>query len=169
LKKRFLKTLSSGFTYGAMVGMLLFLVNTPPDSVLPQTLKILLVAAICGIVSGIFFTALLLILDLIRSKTYDPYRKELASEGEILLEDSSKRLLSDRFVRGWMFLTQQSLTFYDAKKECRRLPVSEIDTVQITDPKRNQITVTALSGEAEVFTVSDALAWFNAIGDLQKD
>jgi hypothetical protein len=65
LKKRFLKTLSSGFTYGAMVGMLLFLVNTPPDSVLPQTLKILLVAAICGIVSGIFFTALLLILDLI--------------------------------------------------------------------------------------------------------
>lgn len=169
MKKRLLKALTSGFTYGAMVGMFLFLVNTPPDSVLPQTLKILLVAAICGVVAGIFFTALLLILDAIHAKTFDPYRKELASEGEILLEDSAKRLTADRLVRGWLFLTKESLSFYHAKGESRRLAVSEIDTVQITDPKRNQVTVTASSGESEVFVVSDALAWFHTIGDLQND
>ncbi len=169
MKKRYLKLISSGFTYGAMVGMLLFLVNTPPDSVFPQTLKILLVAAICGVVSGIFFTGVLFLWDVIRSKTYDPYRKELSSEGEILLEDGAKRLLFDGFVRGWLFLTSQTISFFDSKKECRRISVADVESVQITDPKRNQITVTTLSGGSEVFFVSDALAWFNAIGDLHKE
>ncbi len=168
MKKRVLKTISSGFTYGAMVGMFLFLLNTPPDSVLPQTLKILLVSAICAVVSGIVITGVLFLVEGIRAKTYDPYRKQLALEGEILLEDGAKRLVSDRWVRGWLFLTSQSLSFYNQEKELRRLSAEEISSVQITDPKHNQITVTAGDASSEVFTVSDALAWFEAIGNLQK-
>ena len=168
MKKRSLKIISSGFTYGAMVGMLLFLINTPADSVLPQTLKILLVAAVCAVVSGIFFTAVLFLLELYRSKTYAPFRQQLASEGEIVLEDSAKRLFADRLVRGWLFLTPVSLTFCDSKKEMHRIPVEDIDSVQITDPKRNQITITLTSAQTEVLLVSDALSWFNAIGDLRK-
>lgn len=169
VKKRNLRIISSGFTYGAMIGMLLFLINTPPDSVLPQTLKILLVATICALVSGIVITGILFLVELIRSKIYDPYRAKLASEGEILLEDSARRLLSETMVKGWLFLTPQSLSFYTSGKELRRIVVADITSVQITDPKKGQITVSTSAMESEVFVVSDALAWFNAIGNLQKD
>ena len=168
MKKRSLKIISSGFSYGAIVGMLLFIVNTPADSVLPQTLKILLIAAICGVVSGIFFTVVLFLLEIFNAKTYAPFRQQLASEGDIVLEDFAKRLVSDRLVRGWLFLTPAALTFCDSKKEMHRIPAEEIDSVQITDPKRNQITVTMTTSQTEVLLVSDALSWFNAIGDLQK-
>ncbi len=169
MKKRSIRIISSGFTYGAMIGMLLFLINTPPDSVLPQTLKILLIAALCALVSGIVITGILFLTEWIRAKTYDPYRAELAQEGKILLEDSARRLLSDRMIKGWLFLTPRSLSFYTSQKELRRIAVEDIASVQISDPKKGQITVRTEAQESEVFTVSDALAWFNAIGDLHKD
>jgi hypothetical protein len=168
LKKRNLRIISSGFSYGAVIGMLLFLINTPPDSVLPQTLKILLVAVICALVSGIVITGVLFLVEFFRAKIYAPYRTELATEGEILLEDTASRLVNDTLVKGWLFLTPKTLAFFSSQKEQRRIPVSDISEIQISDAKKGQITVSTTSMESEVFSVSDALAWFNAVGDLSK-
>ncbi len=167
MKKRTLRTIGSGFTYGALVGMILFLFNTPADAVFPQTLKILLVSVIFALISGVLFTLILFLADLIRSKKYDPYRQELAAEGTILAEDFARRLLGNKLVPGWLFLTETSLSFYSAQKELRRISTEDITSVEITDPKRGQITVSMASMEVETFTVSDALIWFHAIGDVK--
>ena len=168
MKKRSLRIVSSGFTYGAVIGMLLFLVNTPPDSVLPQTLKILLVAAICAVISGIVITGFLFLAEFIRLKKYASCRAELTEE-TVLLEDSARRLLGETMVKGQLFLTSQCLVFCSKEKELRRISLSEISQVQITDPKRGQITVTTDSMESEVYGVYDALTWFNVIGDRTKE
>lgn len=169
MKKRNLRIISSGFSYGAAIGMLLFLINTPPDSVLPQTLKILLVAVICAVVSGVVITGVLFLIEIFRAKTYAPFRAELSEEGEILLEDSASRLVGDRMVKGWLFLTPKALSFYGSQKELRRIALSELSEIQITDPKKGQITISTSSMESEVFAVADALAWFNAVGDISKE
>jgi hypothetical protein len=168
MKKRNLRIISSGFTYGAVIGMLLFLVNTPPDSVLPQTLKILLVAAICAVVSGIVITGILFLAEFIRVKKYASCRSELTEE-TVLLEDSARRLVGETMVKGQLFLTSKSLVFCSSQKQTRKISLSEISQVQITDPKKGQITVTTDSEESEVYTVYDALTWFNAIGDGKKE
>ncbi len=169
MKKRNLRIVSSGFSYGAVVGMLLFLINTPPDSVFPQTLKILLVAAICALVSGVVITGILFLLEIFRAKPFTPCRAELSEEGEILLEDSASRLVDGKMVKGWLFLTKNSLSFYTSQKELRRIALTDISEVQITDPKKGQITLSTTAMESEVFAVSDALAWFNAVGDVSKE
>ena len=149
--------------------MLLFLVNTPPDTVFPQTLKILLVAAICAVVSGIVITAVLFLVEAVRSKTYAPYRATLVNEGALLLEDTARRRVGDRNVKGRLFLTEQSLSFFASPTEVRRIPVSEILQVNISDAKRGEVTVGTTSMEYEVFSVSDARCWFDAIGDFPKN
>ncbi len=168
MKKRNLRIISSGFTYGAVIGMLLFLVNTPPDSVLPQTLKILLVAAICAVVSGIVITGILFLLEIFRAKKYASCRAELTEES-ILLEDAARRLVRENLVKGQLFLTSKNLVFCSGQKEIRRISLSEIAQVQITDPKKGQITVTTDSTESEVYAVYDALTWFNAIGEGKEE
>ncbi len=167
MKKRTLRTIGSGFTYGALFGMILFLLNTPADAVFLQTLKILLISVICAVVSGIAFTAILFLAEFIRSKKYNPYRKELEAGGKILIEDFARRLLGDKLVSGWLFLTEKSLSFHSGKDEIRCIPNEDISAVEITDPKRGQITVSMVNLEVETFTVSDALAWFNAIGGVK--
>lgn len=169
MKKRNLRIISSGFSYGAVVGMLLFLINTPPDSVFPQTLKIFLVAVICALISGVAITGVLFLIEIFRAKTYAPCRAELSAEGEILLEDSASRLVGDRMVKGWLFLTQNSLSFYTSQKELRCIPLSDIRGIQISDPKKGHISLSTAAMESEVFAVSDALAWFNAVGDISKE
>ncbi len=167
MKKRNLRIISSGFSYGAVIGMLLFLINTPPDSVLLQTLKTLLVAAICALVSGIAITGILFLVEFFRAKTYAPYRAELAGDGEILLEDSASRILEDRTVKGWLFLTPKSLAFFSSQNQPWRIDLSDISEIQISDAKKGQITVSTAT-QSEIFSVSDALAWFNAVGDRQS-
>lgn len=169
MKKKTLRIIGSGYSYGALIGMILFLFNTPADSVFLQTLKILLVAVICAAVSGTVITGVLFLLEFFRAKTYDPYRQELKAEGDMILEDSARRLVSDKMVKGWLFLTPSSLTFYDTAKQVRKIVVSEIESVQITDPKAGNIAVVTVSGASEIFSVPDALAWFNAIGDLKNE
>ncbi|MBQ1272101.1 MAG: hypothetical protein IIY12_01215, partial [Clostridia bacterium] len=164
-----LRIIGSGYSYGALIGMILFLFNTPAESVFLQTLKILLVAAICAAVSGTVITGILFLLEHFRSKAYDPCRQELKAEGEMILEDAVKRLVSDKMVKGWLFLTPSSLTFYDGAKQASKIAVSEIESVQIIDPKAGNISVATVAGASEVFSVGDALAWFNAIGDLKNE
>ncbi len=169
MKKKILNHIGSGFTYGAVVGMLLFLFNTPSDAVFKDTMNVLLISAACAVVCGMIFTGMLFLADRIRAKRYDPYRQELSAEGTILLDDSARRLVMDKLVPGWLFLTEQSLSFFSSQKELRRIPMEEISSVAITDPKRGQITLSMTTMEVETFAVSDALAWFQAVGDLQKN
>ncbi len=168
MKKRNLRIISSGFSAGAVIGMLLFLVNTPPDSVFLQTLKILLVAVICSLVSGAAITGVLFLVELFRAKAYAPYRQKLAEEGAILLEDSARRIFRGKAAKGRLFLTQKSLSFYSSESEAFSISISDITGIQISDAKKGEITLFLPQDGSAVFLVSDALAWFDAVGELQK-
>ena len=170
MKKRVLRTVGSGFTYGAVVGVFLFLMNTPPDANFMYTLKVLLAAAIVTAVCGIVFSGILLIADRIRAKKFDPFRKELEGAEPILLEDYVRRTVGEKEIRGFLFLTGKHLYFKSKTASADRiLSLADVESVQISDPKKCRITVTLTSGETDIFTVSDPLPWFHQIGDLKTE
>lgn len=171
MKKRVLHILGSGFTYGAILGVFLFIANTPAEASFLEVLKILLVAAVCAAVAGLGFSLLLFLYEQFRSRRFDPFRKELSAKGSLVLEDPAKRIFNGKQVSGWLFLTESELYFkssaMDGVADCV-LSVDEISSVEITDPRRCYVTVTMTSLAAETFAVTDPLPWFHSLGDHSK-
>lgn len=168
MKKRVFQILGSGLTYGALIGMFLFLVNTPANATLFETLKLLFVAVICALVSGLFLSLVIYFFDMLRFKRFASFRQELSEKDPILLEDNVSRLLDGKQVAGRLFLTSSVLVFKPyGRTEDRSILTQDVSSVEITDPRRCRITVNTASMEAETFAVPDPLLWFNTLGDLK--
>lgn len=168
-KSPFLRSLGSGFTYGAVIGVFLFIVNTPADATFLEVLKLLLVAVICAVISGVILTLFVFLTDLIRDKKYDAVRTHIRKTEEIREEDRGARLLSGKSVRGMLFLTDQHLFFQssDTSETPYCIAREHITSVEITDPRRCEITVVLQSMEVETFSMSDPRRWFDLLGSSQ--
>lgn len=169
--KLFAHSFASGMTYGAVLGVFLFIINTPSDATFTEVLKLLFVALICAVISGVFLSLLILLVEHLRSKRFDGFRAELRESGrELRVEDKASRLLDGKQVHGRLFLTEETLLFRPSSKDvgCLEIALKEISSVEITDPRRCQVTVSLSSLEAETFTVTDPVAWFHLLGDAEN-
>ena len=165
MKKKLMHFLGSGMTYGAVIGMLLFLMNTPAEANLILTLKTLLAAAITAAVAGLILALAFWCWDWYRARRFSEFRGTLGDT--VKLEDSAARLLSGKKVRGRLFLTEDALYFKvsgeDKEKELT-LAVDSVVSVEVTDPRRCHVTLTLPEDGSETFAVTDPLEWFSALG-----
>ena len=172
LKKHpFVQSLVSGLTLGAVVGVGLYLFNSPAEFTMKEHLMSLLAAAIMALISGVFLGCVFYLIEYLRAKRFDAYRQELKVHGELVLEERASRLILDKACSGRLFLTDRLLVFRpsrDGDEECV-LSLSDIATVQITDPRRCHLTVTMNSELRETFVVIDPREWFDLLGKEEPD
>ena len=162
----FVQSLLSGLTLGAVIGVGLYLFNSPAEFSLKEHLVSLFVSAVMALVWGFILGCVFFLVEYFRAKKFDAYRLELKAHGNLVLEEKASRLILDKGCPGRLFLTDRLLVFRssrDGEEECV-LPLSDIVSVQITDPRRCHLTVTMNSERRETFVVVDPRMWFDLLG-----
>ena len=160
------RNLLNGLTFGAVIGVGLYLFHSPAEYTTREHLISLFVAAVMALLTGVILGLIFHLAETLRMRRFNGFRAELKSRGELLREEKATRSLRGVGVGGHLFLTDSALVFRPFRsdgEECV-LDRSLIETVQITDPRRCMITVTLKDGGRETFTVTDPREWFDLLG-----
>lgn len=161
------QSMLSGLTLGAVIGVGLFLFNSPDSFTWHERLMSLLAAAIMALFSGVVLGAVFYLLERSRARKFDAFREELKESGTLLLEERGARIVDGRGRSGRMFLTDRALVFRAsaAGEEGFDFLRSDLASVQISDPRRCYVTVADNSGREETFSVVDPREWFDLLGE----
>ena len=166
-KNPFVHNLLNGLCFGAVVGVGLYLFNSPAEYTLREHLFSLLAAAIVGLFTGVVLGLIFYAWESYQFRKFSAFREALKAEGELILEEKVTRLYNGANRSGHLFLTDRALVFQSSRQGdmgCT-LRRDAIASVQISDPRRCQITVTMADGMEETFTVVDPRAWFDLLGE----
>ena len=165
-KNPLLQSLASGLTLGAVIGVGLFLFNSPDSFTFRERMMSLLAAAIVGVLSGVFLGFLFYLIERVRASRFNALREKLAADSPILAEEKCSRHVDGKRCAGRLFLTEKTLTFR-ASREAEggfSLDRAAVSSVQIVDPRRCVILITFAKGTEELFSVVDPRMWFDLLG-----
>lgn len=162
----FYQSMLNGLTFGAIVGVGLFLFNSMGDKNLKERLITLAAAAIAALIGGVLLGLVLYLYEYLRGRKFEALRAELSEQGELLAEEKASRIENGRRISGRLFLTDTAVLFRpnsDSGEQDRMLR-AEISHVQITDPRLCHITLTSAGKEA-TYAVPDPRTWFDLLGE----
>lgn len=165
-KSPLLQSLGSGLTIGAVIGVGLFLFNSPDSFTLRERMMSLLAAAIVGVLSGVFLGFLFYLIERVRASRFNSLREKLAADGPILVEEKCSRYVDGRRFSGRLFLTEKTITFRAPREADGAFSFEResVSSVQIADPRRCVILITFADGTEELLSVVDPRMWFDLLG-----
>ena len=170
MKKPFFQSMGSGLTLGAVVGVGVFLFSTPSDRPWQERLLSLLVAAVVALSVGVFLGLIFYMTERARAGKFDAFRAELSAGENLRHEESASLFLQGKNRSGRLFLTDASLIFrtYREGSLCCNIPLSSIQSVEVSDPRLCRITVSSEDGRW-TFSVADPRFWFEILGKSSED
>lgn len=170
-KNPLLQCLGSGLTIGAVIGVGLFLFNSPDSFTFRERMMSLLAAAIVGVLSGVFLGFLFFFVERIRASRFNALREKLSADGPILVEEKCSRYVDGRRCPGRLFLTEKTLTFRTSRESEGGFSFDRdaVSSVQIVDPRRCVILLTSSDGKEELLSVVDPRMWFDLLGTSDSE